>query len=104
MTVPRIFADFHNSDTFGRVRLNCVGTLKDLSCQQIVLQDGVRLTLYSEDLEADGTVQYSDDESIWVAVIDWDAVRRSETPVPELEETPLATHVPPSSESRNAST
>ncbi len=49
--------------------------MDDLARQRIVLQDGLRLTLYSEEIEADGVVQYSTDEHVWIAAIDWQAVR-----------------------------
>ncbi|MBE9053694.1 hypothetical protein IQ243_25495 [Nostocales cyanobacterium LEGE 11386] len=74
MDQPRVFADFHNADTQGRLRLNCTGTIEDLTRQKIWLQDGQELTLYSEELEVDGVVQYSTDENLWVAVINWDAI------------------------------
>ncbi len=75
MKKPRVFADFHNADVKGRVRLNCVGTVEDLTCQKIFLEEGQSLILYSEDLEVDGVVRYSQKENLWVAVIDWDAIR-----------------------------
>ena len=75
MNKPRVFADFHNADAKGRVRLNCVGTVEDLACQKISLTEGQGLILYSEDLEVDGVVRYSPKENLWVAVIDWDAIR-----------------------------
>ena len=75
MTNPRVFADFHNADVQGRLRLNCIGTVEDLAQQQIVLRDGTCLTLYSEELEVEGVVQYSMDEHVWVAIIDWGAIR-----------------------------
>jgi len=75
MSNPRVFADFHNADARGRLRLNCVGTVEDLARYQIVLRDGLLLTLYSEELEVKGHVQYSTDENLWVAVIDWNAIR-----------------------------
>ena len=74
----RVFADFHNADVQGRLRLNCIGTVEDLASQQISLQDGQILTLYSEDLEVDGLVQYSTEENLWVAVIDWNAIRQKD--------------------------
>ena len=77
----RVYADFHNADAQGRLRLNCVGTVEDLARHQIVLQEGLLLTLYSEDLAVEGHVQYSTDENLWVAVIDWGAIRE-ETSVP----------------------
>ena len=75
MNKPRIFADFHNADAQGRLRLNCAGTVEDLACQKIVLKEGQSLILYSEDLEVDGVVRFSQKENLWVAVIDWDAIR-----------------------------
>ncbi len=75
MNEPRVFVDFHNADAQGRLRLNCIGTVEDLARQQISLRDGQPLVLYSEDLEVDGIAQYSEEENLWVAVIDWDAIR-----------------------------
>lgn len=75
MNRPRIFADFHNADAQGRLRLNCIGTIEDLSRQRIELQNGQLLTLYSEELEVDGAVQYSEVEKVWVAAIDWEQIR-----------------------------
>ena len=76
MNTPRIFADFHNADIQGRLRLNCIGTVEDLARQNIELQDGKLLTLYSEDLEVEGVVQYSTEEKLWVAAIDWNAIKQ----------------------------
>jgi hypothetical protein len=75
MNNPRIFADFQNADLQGRLRLNCIGTIEDLSRQGTQLIDGGKLLIYSEELEADAIVQYSDEEKIWVAKIDWDKIR-----------------------------
>jgi len=72
---PKVFADFHNADAKGRLRLNCIGTVEDLAQQQIILRDGLSLTLYSEELEVEGVVQYSTDENVWVAAIDWNAIK-----------------------------
>ncbi|MEZ2231309.1 hypothetical protein [Microcoleus sp.] len=78
MNYPRIFADFHNADEQGRLRLNCVGTIEDLSRQNIKLQDGQLLAFYDEELEVDGVVQYSEEENLWVAVIDWKQIKQVE--------------------------
>jgi len=85
MSKPKVYADFHNADVQGRLRLNCIGTIEDLAQQQIVLRDGLVLTLYSEELEVEGRVQYSTEENLWVAVIDWDAIREAgaESVLPE---------------------
>jgi hypothetical protein len=78
MNHPRVFADFHNADAEGRLRLNCTGTIEDLARHHIELKDGQLLTLYSEDVEIDGTVQYSDMDKMWVATIDWERIRQIE--------------------------
>ena len=84
MNTPRVYADFHSADEKGRLRLNCVGTVQDLSQQRIVLEEGLLLTLYSEDLYVEGRVHFSADESIWVAVINWDAVHETSLAEPDL--------------------
>jgi len=64
--------------------LNCVGTVNDLSQQQVHLLEGLKLGLYAADVDAngresrliaEGTVTYSADENCWVAVIDWNQIR-----------------------------
>ena len=86
MVKPKIYADFHNADSLGRLRLNCVGTVEDLARQQIELRGGLILTLYSEDLDAagqpdellaDGVVSFSKEDQCWVATIDWSAIRHA---------------------------
>lgn len=81
---PRVFADFHNADPQGRLRLNCMGTKEDLEAQNISLREGQVLVLYSEELEVDGMVQYSEKESLWVAVVSWAAIRKR-TPATQAE-------------------
>ena len=78
MMLSRVFVDFHNADEQGRLRLNCIGTIEDLARQQAELENGQQLTLYSEDLEVDGVVQFSEDEKVWVAMIDWNQIRQVE--------------------------
>ncbi|MXZ08183.1 MAG: hypothetical protein F4Y79_01950 [Gemmatimonadetes bacterium] len=85
MNKPRIFADFHNADVQGRLRLNCAETVEDLAGQKMVLKEGQSLILYSEDLEVDGVVRYSEKENLWVAVIDWDAIREVAPVVSQTE-------------------
>jgi hypothetical protein len=86
MNRPRVYADFHNADAKGRLRLNCVGTIKDLARQHVQLQEGLVLTLYADDadergqpdeLQVTGVVEYSEDEKCWVARIDWAAIRHA---------------------------
>ncbi len=64
MKTLRVFADFHNADSWGRLRLNCIGTVEDLARQNIELHDGQLLTLYSENLEVEGIVQYASEENL----------------------------------------
>lgn len=84
MNTLRVFADFHNADVKGRLRLSCVGTTADLKRHGIVLREGQSLIIYSEELEVDGVVHYSEEEKLWTAVIDWDAIREADSLVSQI--------------------
>jgi hypothetical protein len=77
----RVFVDFHNADEQGRLRLNTVGSIEDFAHQRVELRRGQSLTLYSEEyseeLEVDGIVEFSEGEKICVAVIDWNQIRET---------------------------
>ena len=77
MNKVRIFADFHNADVKGRIRLNCTCTKADLKRQGIELQEEQSLIIYSEELEVEGVVHYSEEENLWTAVIDWNAIEEN---------------------------
>src|SRR4051794_28449131 len=100
MSFPRIYADFHNADPQGRVRLNSVGTIRDLGMQGISLESGLRLTLSDDELETMGKVVFSDNEQIWVATIDWnrlqdcDSDKHSEPSSPLHADEPIAISSP----------
>jgi hypothetical protein len=79
MNRPALYADFNNTDPLGRLRLNCVGTVEDLSRQGIRLRDGLPVLLHDEELEAEGETQYSPEEHIWVANINWQKVRHKQS-------------------------
>lgn len=81
MAVPVITADFNNADVQGRLRLSIIGAIRDFARLGLRLQDGLRITVCdNEGLEADGEVVYSADEHIWVAKIDWNAIRHLPAP------------------------
>lgn len=75
MNQTLIFADFHNADTCGRVRLNTVGTFESLAESGLHFSDGLAVVVHDDELEADGIIRYSAGEHLWVAEIDWDAIR-----------------------------
>lgn len=75
MASPLVYADFRNAAPQGRGRLNGVGTLNDLGDSGLRLADGLRILVQDEEVEADGVVQFSDQEQLWVAAVDWKAVR-----------------------------
>ena len=77
MAKPVIYADFNNADSGGRLRLNCIGTAQDLARLGVRLEEGLEITLHDEEVQADGKVQYSDEERIWVANVDWRAIRQT---------------------------
>jgi hypothetical protein len=47
-----------------------------VEAKQLTLTEGQRLTLSDDDLEVEGKVHFAEEEHLWVAVIDWDAIRR----------------------------
>lgn len=77
MNKHRIMADFHNADEQGRLRLTCIGTIRDVAKLGISLHDGMELVLVDDDLEVEGVVEWNPDEARWVAAIDWDAIRNT---------------------------
>jgi hypothetical protein len=86
MASPLIYADFHNADPQGRLRLTCDGTISDLARLGLQLREGLAIELYMDDanaagdddpLRASGIVRFSRGEQCWVAEIDWDAVRNA---------------------------
>ena len=43
------------------------------------LQEGLKVSLHDEEMEAEGEVHYSGEERIWVAKIDWESIRQTST-------------------------
>jgi hypothetical protein len=76
MSRQTVYADFHNADSRGRVRLNCIGTIRDLAEKGITLREGLNLNLSDDEIEVEGEVHFAEDERLWVAVIDWNAIRQ----------------------------
>ena len=76
MPQPTVYADFQNADAEGRIRLNTMGTLDDLSRLGFSLASGATLTLSDGELAADAVVEFSQQEQIWVARIDWSELRK----------------------------
>ncbi len=85
MNKLRVFADFHNTDAKGRLRLSCAGTMEDLERHGITLRNGQSLIIYSEELEVEGVVHYSEEEKLWTAVIDWNGIREVEPVVSQQQ-------------------
>jgi len=73
-TTPIVRVDFQNADKSGRVRLNTAAALADLRRQQVTLEAGAELLLVDAELSAKGRAVFSENEGIWVAAVDWDAV------------------------------
>lgn len=84
MSHIRLYADFNNADSKGRIRLNGAGTLKDLAKLGLRLQDGLMITVHDEELTADGEAIYSELESVWTVKIDWNHVETQTTGLHEL--------------------
>lgn len=70
-----IRVDFQNADGKGRVRLNTRGALKDIERLALTLRNGMHLLLSDGELEIDGVAAYSEEEQIWVSIVDWNKLR-----------------------------
>jgi len=92
MSGTKVYADFHNLDDFNRLRLTCAGTTADLTREGIQLREGLVLTFYMDDADdqgrpdellAEGVVEFNETERIWVAQVDWSAVRHASEDQPD---------------------
>lgn len=73
----KIFADFNNADEHGRIRLNTKGSISDIENARVKLKPGMEITVTDNDeFETIGTIEFSVEEQIWVAKIDWDKLVR----------------------------
>jgi hypothetical protein len=69
----KIFVDFNNADVNGRIRLNTVGSLHDIAVLGEEIRVGLEVLLDDEEeLSIKGVVEFSFDEDIWIAKVDWD--------------------------------
>jgi hypothetical protein len=84
--MPTVYADFHNLDDANRLRLTCAGTREDLERVGVQLRDGLALTFRMDDADdagrpddllVEGVIRFSPEERIWVAAVDWSAVRHA---------------------------
>ena len=68
----RIYADFNSCDEQGRVRLSTVGSLKDIKQYEHMLEEGMRVILYTPDeFEVAGILVFED---IWLGIPDFSTI------------------------------
>jgi hypothetical protein len=76
----KIYADFNNADEKGRIRLTN-GSFNDLHVQKVELRDGLQVLLDDDDeLTTIGILEFSKEETVWVAKIDWNKIDIRDTP------------------------
>ena len=75
MSTPRIYADFNNADSKGRLRLITDGSLSDIKKLNLKMAEGMPVVVYDDELSANAEVTFSEEEKIWVAKIDWAQIR-----------------------------
>lgn len=67
----KIFVDFNNIDSLGRVRLTS-GSFDDLEKNGLELNHGLEVSLDDGDeLSVPGIIEFSEQEKVWVAKFDW---------------------------------
>ncbi len=65
---PRLLADWQNADTEGRIRLNMYGNVERIDRLGDAMASGLEVVLDDGDeFEADGVIEWSATERIWVA-------------------------------------
>jgi hypothetical protein len=74
-SMPTIYADFHNADKDGFVRMNSIGTIEDLSRHGVVLKDGLKVRISDGELAADAVIRAPGKEGVWRAEINWPEVK-----------------------------
>ena len=70
----RIWGDLNVRDSEGRVLLS---RAEDMKAMDAELQVGLRVVIWMEDVEAEGTLEYED--GAWRARIAWDTLKDRET-------------------------
>jgi hypothetical protein len=79
----KLWVDF-NASTDNGLRLNCRGTIDDLSKQKIELKEGLKLTLWCEDtdendnpdnLVVEATAHFNDKQKVWEGVFVWENIK-----------------------------
>ena len=76
LEILKISADFNNADRHGRIRLNTNGSLADIKKAKLDLKEGLQVLVYDDEaLATVGQLEYSGEENIWVARIDWDTLK-----------------------------
>jgi hypothetical protein len=76
MSAPRIYADFNNADSKGRLRLITEGSLSDIKRLNLKMEEGMPVVVYDDELSTSAEVIFSEEEKIWVAKIDWAQIGR----------------------------
>jgi hypothetical protein len=80
MTRPIIFADFEHSRPDGALVLKAVGSRQDLERLSPPPEVGMAVTVASDELIAEGVLDYSQLDDAWVARIDWTEVMYRQSP------------------------
>ena len=71
----RLYVDFNNRDENGKIRINTVGSLRDIELLKSELRSGVNVTLYDEELEFQARLERDELFNIWLGVVDWSTRR-----------------------------
>jgi len=66
-----LYADFHNADQDGLLRLNTNGTLSDIKKHKIIFKRGETFVFSDGELSAIGVIEEPGVEGVWRAKVDW---------------------------------
>lgn len=71
----KIYADFNSTNEDDKVRLNTVGSIKDIEQYEGLLKNGMKVILYMEEIEVEALLEFNETIEIWLGVPDWSTIK-----------------------------
>jgi len=67
--IPAIYVDWNEEFGHDLMGLHCPGSVADIEKQKLTLENGMRVKLYGDDLEAEAIIQFDQKGKIWMGKI-----------------------------------
>jgi len=70
--LKKIYVDWNDCVGCNYTRIDNAWAMEDIKKHNIEMKEGVKVLLYGDDVEIEGTLHYSEKEKTWVATYDKD--------------------------------